>query len=182
MRTVAVSFLGEDRPGIMHAVSAALASLSCNIAEVSQTILRSESAAIVIAATPDGLALEDMKRSLDQALAPFGGMFTLKELHLTPGTHPTPGQPYVITLSGGDRLGLIAEMTGVISAFGVSIANLKAITRQDEPGRVIIVFEVDLPASVDQAAFRQGLARKGEELDVDVSVQHRDIFEAIHRI
>jgi glycine cleavage system transcriptional repressor len=166
----------------MHAVSAALSRLSCNISEVSQTILRSECAAIVLATLPEGLALDELKRSLDTELAPFGGTFSLKELPETAGTRTGVVQPYVITISGRDRLGLIAEMTGVISGFGVSIGNLKAICRPDEPDRVIIVFEVDLPAAVDLAAFQQGVARKGGELDMDVSVQHRDIFEAIHRL
>ena len=73
-------------------------------------------------------------------------------------------------------------MTGVIAGFDVNIENLKAIGLTDDPSRVVIVFEVAVPLGVHRPAFREALRFKAEELGMELSVQHRDIFEAIHRL
>jgi glycine cleavage system transcriptional repressor len=45
-----------------------------------------------------------------------------------------------------------------------------------------MIYEVDIPATVDQNLFREALRGRGIELGLDISLQHRDIFEAIHRV
>jgi glycine cleavage system transcriptional repressor len=45
-----------------------------------------------------------------------------------------------------------------------------------------MIYEVDIPATIDQSAFRQALRRRAEDLGLELSLQHRDIFEAIHRV
>jgi glycine cleavage system transcriptional repressor len=70
----------------------------------------------------------------------------------------------------------------VIAGFEVNIENLRAIALQDVPSRVVIVFEVAVPQSVHRPAFREALRWKAEELGLELSVQHREIFEAIHRL
>ena len=47
---------------------------------------------------------------------------------------------------------------------------------------MVIVFEVAVPIKVHRPAFREALKWKAEEFGMELSVQHRDIFEAIHRI
>jgi glycine cleavage system transcriptional repressor len=68
-----------------------------------------------------------------------------------------------------------------MSGCGVNIENLKAIKRQNT-GNALIMFEISVPHSVNNAEFRTALEHKAAELGVRVSLQHRDIFEAIHRV
>lgn len=182
MNKVVISVLGEDRPGIVHRVSKTLADRSCNILEVSQTILQSEFAGIFIASMPEGLDNSQLSHDLTEAMSPMGISVAVKDFK--PGVSGSaPGaEPYVITLSGQDRLGIIPDISAVIAGFDVNIENLKAIAHKDDPSRVVIVFEVAVPQSVHRAAFREALNWKAEELELDLSVQHRDIFEAIHRL
>ena len=45
-----------------------------------------------------------------------------------------------------------------------------------------MIFETDVPASVDRRAFRDALYAKARELGHDLSLQHRNIFEIIHHV
>jgi len=184
MEKVVISVLGRDRPGIVAAVSGILFDLACNIESVSQTILQGEFAGIFIASMPSGISREDLGKRLDEGLRPLGLNVLLKPLEAAPDTGPAlPSEPFVITTTGPDRLGLVASVTAVLARFGVNITNLKAVFKGgDLPSRNVMIYEVDIPAGIDQLAFRRTLREKAEELGLDLSLQHRDIFEAVHRI
>jgi glycine cleavage system transcriptional repressor len=177
-----VSILGEDRPGIVHAVSRALFQAECNILEVSQTILSTEFAGIFLVVMPQGLNHADLLSRLKEEVDPMHLTAGVKEFKPPADLTVVQSEPFVITLRGRDRLGIIPEFTGVIAGFDVNIENLKAITQEDEDQGVVIAFEVAVPKTVHRPAFREALRHKAEELELELSVQHRDIFEAIHRI
>ena len=44
------------------------------------------------------------------------------------------------------------------------------------------MFEVALPLSLDRSAFRRTLEDKARGMGLRVGMQHRDIFEALHRV
>ena len=52
----------------------------------------------------------------------------------------------------------------------------------EQPEHNVMIYEVDIPLSIDQKAFRRELNGRAEELRLDVSIQHRDVFETIHRV
>jgi glycine cleavage system transcriptional repressor len=93
----------------------------------------------------------------------------------------------VVTLTGRDSPRLIPTVTGALASFDANIDNLRSVTlsppeEEGGQGPVVLVLEITVPAGVSQKAFRQSLALAAEELGTDVSLQHRDIFEAIHRL
>jgi glycine cleavage system transcriptional repressor len=45
-----------------------------------------------------------------------------------------------------------------------------------------MIYEVDIPLDVDRQKLREDLRDKGRELDLQISIQHKDIFQAINRI
>jgi glycine cleavage system transcriptional repressor len=52
----------------------------------------------------------------------------------------------------------------------------------DDPNSNIMIYEVDIPPRADQQALFQDLREKGAELNLQVSIQHRDIFMTLNRI
>ena len=183
MRKVVISVLGQDRPGIVAAVSRVLLEHRCNIEDVSQTILQSEFAGVFIASIGSGLTPEALRAHLEQALAPIGLLVTVKPLKLRRGAPPPAGEPFVVTTIGPDRLGLVAGITEIMADFGVNITTLKAAFRGgDDPRRNIMIYEVDIPSAIDRQAFRQALRDRAAALGLDLSLQHRQIFEAIQSI
>ena len=92
-------------------------------------------------------------------------------------------EPFIITTRGPDRKGLVARITEVIAGYGVNVANLQAVFKGgDDPDRNIMIYEVDIPSTTDQAALRADLRRVAEKLDLQISIQHRRVFEALNRI
>ena len=184
MNKVILSVLGHDRPGIVAAVTGILFDLNCNIENVSQTILQTEFSGSFIVTLPQDLSLEDLHESFIENLTPM-------ELHV----HIEPllkkkrtltareSEPFVITTKGPDRQGLVAGISDVIAGHGVNITNLQAVFKGgDEPGDNIMIYEVDIPIDIDQQALYRDLREKAESLTLDISIQHRNIFETINRI
>jgi glycine cleavage system transcriptional repressor len=92
-------------------------------------------------------------------------------------------EPFVITTKGPDRKGLVAGISATIARHSVNITNLQAVFKGgDEPGDNIMIYEVDVPAGIDQASFDRELRDTAESLELNISIQHRNIFETINRI
>ncbi|MGA7878763.1 MAG: ACT domain-containing protein [Desulfoferrobacter sp.] len=183
MKKVVISVLGYDRPGIVAAVSQTLFEHQCNIEDVSQTILQTEFAGVFIASISDQQVEQDLLAGLQSKLAELGLSIHLKKMTPAGEWIAPESEPFVITTIGPDRLGLVAGMTDVMFRFGINITNLKAVFRGGEdPLSNVMIYEVDVPVETDQQAFRAALREKAQELDLDVSLQHRDVFEAIHSV
>lgn len=184
MSKVVISVLGTDRPGIMAGISKILFEKSCNIEDAAQTIIQTEFAAIFIASIPEDLQPEDLLSELQTNLEPLGLRFLLKPLEAPKEpTTPPVSEPFVITTTGPDRLGLVAGITDVIARFGGNITNLKAAFRGgDDPSQNTMIYEVDVPLETDRQSFREALQERAKDLGLELNLQHRDIFEALNRI
>jgi glycine cleavage system transcriptional repressor len=183
MKKIIISVLGHDRPGIIAAVSEELFQSGCNIEDVSQTILQTEFAGVFIASVPESLTSDDLLARLRKKLDPTGLSVLLSEMESTGVWESPSSEPFVITTLGPDRPGLVAGITGLLASFGINISNLKAVFRGgDNPTANTMIYEVDIPTALDMNRFRGALYQRGRELGLDVSLQHREIFEAIHRV
>lgn len=183
MKKIIVSVVGHDRPGIIAAVSQVLFSNGCNIEDVSQTILQTEFSGVFIASHPESMTAGELADRLREKLDPMGLSVLLRKMETAGIWEPPPTEPFVITTMGPDRPGLVAGITDLLARFGINISNLKAVFRGgDDPLENTMIYEVDIPASTDQSLFREALYERGRELNLDVSLQHREIFEAIHRV
>ena len=184
MKKVVISVLGPDRPGIIATVTKMLFEKDGNIENVSQTILQSEVSGIFIVALPPELSVDDLESFLKEGLAPLNHHVFVKPIEHggVPFTMEN-SEPFVITTRGPDRKGLVAGITEIIARYGVNVTNLQAIFKGgDDPNNNIMIYEVDVPADIDHLAFYNDLRNKAAELDLQISIQHRNIFEAIHRI
>ena len=188
MQNVLVTILCHDRPGIIYQVSRILADCRLNIIEVSQTTLLGEFAGLFSCALPQGTELKDINQALERELAESGLIHVIREITsdepplISPATH----EPYVVTVRGRDRHGLIPEFAGVMSSFDINIDTLRAVSlpsQEDQAEKkVVMFFELSVPKSVNQSALRQALDLAADSLNMEMSLQHRNIFEAIHRL
>ncbi len=184
MNKVVISVLGQDRPGIIAQVSGALFCRDCNIENVSQTILQSEFSGIFIAEIPEDMSLKELETYLTAETAHMGLHIFVKTLAV-PESLPVSKKthPFVITTRGPDRKGLVATVTDIIARHHVNVSNLQAVFKGgDDPNRNIMIYEVDIPAETDQKALEDELREKAGELGLEISIQHRKIFETMNRI
>lgn len=184
MPKITASFLGRDCPGVVAAISRLFGDTGCNIEAMSQTMLCGEFAAIFVASAPEGVNENNLREFFEKGLASAG-------VDLSVLVRPAVGaqwgeglncEPFVVTVDGPDGPGLIGAMSRIFAMHGVNIENLNAILDEAGPGQALFVFEVMVPDSVDIGRLRRELALEAQKLNLRVSVQHRDIFEAIHRV
>ena len=188
---IAVSLLGLDCPGVVYAVASTLAELSYNIEEISQTILKGQFAAIFIAACPEEGSLDEVRCALEAALREKGMDLSVivRPFEETSLYGPGECEPFVITLDGEDRTSMVASFTRILADQKVNIENMKALMPEPEnphlanaPRHAVLIFEIALPRNLDRHAFRRTLEDKAKSMGLRASMQHRDIFEALHRI
>lgn len=184
MQRHTISFLGRDCPGVVAAVSRLFGELGCNIEAMTQTMLLGEFAAIFVVSSPAGLTVESLHDELVRGLAREEvdlSVLVRKAMEHQWGEN-IKCDPFVITVDGPDQPGIIGAMSRVFGRHGVNIENLKAIMGEISDGQALFVFEVMAPESVDIGRLRRELALEGQKFDLHVSVQHRDIFEAVNRV
>lgn len=185
MRNVLVTILSRDHPGIIYQVSRVLADCRLNIIEASQTTLLGEFAGLFSCSLPEGTGLEDVNQTLERELAGSELVHVVREITAddSPLVSPATHEPYVVTVRGRDRFGVIPEFAGVLSGFDINIETLRAVSlTASEDKKVVMFFELSVPKSVNQSALRQALGLAADGLNMEMSLQHRDIFEAIHRL
>lgn len=184
MSELTASFLGRDCPGVVAAIAALFGDSGCNIVAMSQMRFSGEFAAIFIVEPPEGMESARLLETLEKGLAKA-------EVDLSVMVRPSVRdqwggdivcQPYVVTVDGPDGPGLIAAISRVFARHGVNIESLTAYLGQVKPGNALFVFEVMAPEKVDIGRVRRELDLEAKNLGLRVSVQHRDIFEAVHRV
>lgn len=183
MQKYTASFLGRDCPGVVAAIGRLLEDSGCNIEEVTQTILSGEFAAIFVVSAPADSA-EELRASLTAGLASASVDLSVlvRPAIKDQWTAGEGGEPFVVSVDGPDGPGLIAAMSRVFARHGVNIESLKAILGEGGEQHALFVFEVMVPAAADLGRLRRELASEGRQHGLRVSVQHRDIFEAVHRV
>ena len=184
MKKMIISVLGKDRPGIIAAVTRILFERDCNIENVSQTILQHEFSGIFIVGVPKSMSEADLHRHLEAGLSPMGLHVYEKRLSETdPSLSTVDGEPFVVVTKGPDRKGLVAGITAILAEHRVNVTNLQAIFKGgDDPNANIMIYEVDIPSDADPQVLRQDLREKATALSLDISIQHKLIFEAINRV
>jgi glycine cleavage system transcriptional repressor len=188
MKQTLVTIVGRDRPGIVHLVTQVLAAEGCHILGLSQTTLLGQFAGLFSTNVPDEISHDHLSSVLSASLKGSSLSHWIAPSAEDGDSSPPATEPYVITMRGPDRPDIIPEVTKTVASFDANIENLRAVTIsdssdcQDSVQPLVLVLEISVPANVQQNAFRQALALSAEELNIEISLQHRDIFEAIHRV
>jgi glycine cleavage system transcriptional repressor len=165
---LAVTVLGDDRPGIVSEVTAALADIGGNLEDSTMTLLRGHFAMVVLVRTR---ATVD---EVEAALARVGasGELTVDVRELAEGAAPAaPGDAWTLRVHGADRPGIVAGVTKVVAQHGANIVDLG--TRLGG-NLYVLLAEVELPAGADPDALAADLRAAAGELGVEVAFERVD--------
>ena len=86
----------------------------------------------------------------------------------------------VITVTGKDKVGIIAMTSAECAKYGANIIDISQ-TVMKEYFAMIMLVELD-GLKVNFAKFTEEMKKVGENHGVDIRVMHEDIFDAMHRI
>ena len=86
----------------------------------------------------------------------------------------------VVTVTGKDKVGIIAMASAECSKYGVNIEDISQ-TVLGEYFAMIMLVSLD-GLKVPFSEFKSAMSKAGEESCVDIRVMHEDIFNTMHRI
>jgi len=172
----AISVTTRDRVGIIADVSEALYELGGNLEALSQTVVWGWFTMIVCGAFPEGTTPERIKQALESA-----GDFIATVLPSTEPSMPRPtaGEPFVVTVVGGDKPGIVRRLT---RCFARKDINIEDVWDEVRDGQIVVIFHLTVPPAVEREDLRRDLDQVGGELGLSVMLQHQDIFTATNSL
>jgi glycine cleavage system transcriptional repressor len=165
---IAVTVLGQDRPGIVADVTGALADLHGNLQDSTMTLLRGYFAMVLLVHT--GASAEAVECALRPLCA--GGSLVINARVLgEPALSEVHGPSYVLRVHGADRPGIVATITAVVARHGANIVDLG--TRLVE-GLYVLMAELQLPRGASVVGLEAELKGAADELGVEVHLSPID--------
>ena len=123
MNKVLISVLGSDQPGIMSVIADVINQRNGNIENLSQTLLNSVFGALLLVDVPHDENCDDLQSALEA---------NCKQMGLFIRVHPwneqasdwyqnkPEVQPYIVTVIGPDRQGIVAEVGSSLNTVSIS--------------------------------------------------------------
>jgi glycine cleavage system transcriptional repressor len=161
MSQLAVTVIGPDRPGIIADVTGALAGVGVNLEDSTMTLLRGHFAMMLVCTGPaDGV---------QEALEPLSGELVITVREVGPEqAHAPVGAPYILSVHGADRPGIVSAITHIVAAAGGTVTDLS--TRLSG-SLYVLTAEVELPASAHLGMLQSALEVTADELGVGVTLR-----------
>jgi len=161
MSQLAVTVIGPDRPGIIADVTEALAQTGVNLEDSTMTLLRGHFAMVIVCSG----SFPEVK----EALEPLRGELVITVREMAPEqAHAPIGPPYLLSVHGADRPGIVSAVTRMIASVGGTITDLT--TRLSGP-LYVLTAEVELPPSAELGMLQRALEITAEELGVGVTLR-----------
>ncbi|KDM91903.1 glycine cleavage system protein R [Photobacterium galatheae] len=163
MKHLVITVIGQDRPGLVGALSDTVYQHQGNWLGSSMSKLAGQFAGILQVDVPEGSV-----KSLRQAMSKLDGL----NIHIAEDSHtsPAPKQLQTLTVTGNDRPGIVKEVTTRLSELGINIYKLKTDTHSAPNwGYPIFTawFELEIPASLSVATVQQQLESLADDLTID---------------
>ena len=161
---LAVTAIGNDRPGIVAAVTKVLYDHGCNLEDATSTILRGHFAITLVVRGGEG-GSDALEADLGPVAEDLGLVVTVRPVEeaATGVVEPT----HVVSVYGGDRPGIVYRVSEALAGTGANVTALSSrVIGSDRPVYALLM-EV---AAGSEEELTSALASLREELDVDVSV------------
>lgn len=184
MTKLVLTAIGDDRPGLVSALSAAVAGRGGNWLESQMAQLAGKFAGIVLVDVPSG-AVDALRGDLDALGA--GGLLAVAvtpagDGEVGPSAPGDPGTPLMLHLIGHDQPGIVREVSEALATHDVTIDELRTSV-SDAPMAGGLLFRADaivrVPDSVGEDAVRAALEAIAAHLMVDLELREPRAADAL---
>lgn len=163
MKHLVITVIGQDRPGLVGALSDTVYQHKGNWLGSSMSKLAGQFAGILQVDIP-----EESVKPLRQAMSKLDGL----NIHIAEDTKLTapPALLQLLTVTGNDRSGIVKEVTTRLGELGINIHKLKTDTHSAPNwGYPIFTawFELEIPAELAVSTVQQQLESLADDLTID---------------
>ena len=163
----AVTAIGQDRPGIVAGFTRVLLDLGCNLADCSMSLLRNQFAMILLVEAPDEVGAATLHDALAGPAGELDLLVETREVTEIPAT--SAATPFVISVYGTDRPGIVHAVARALAEDGVNITDLRSHLAGVDLYAMIL--DVAVPPSVDAEAMVRRLQGIVDGLGVTLTVR-----------
>ena len=168
----AITFVSEDRPGIVAQVTKVLYERGFNIKDSSSTLLQRIFSMILL--------VEHMENFLPEEIKSFFSLDLAPSVHVLANISEKTSMPtnrYVISVYGADKPGIVHTITEQLCHMGVNIVDLQTQTTGTPPNNTyIMILEVLVPAAL-KTDWMAVLKQAAESIKTDITVRKLETYE-----
>ena len=169
MTTLAVTAIGNDRPGIVAAVTGVLVQAGCNLEDTSMSILRGHFAMVLIVAAPEGLDAATLEGAVADATSALDLVIAVRPV--PPGQTTDDGEHWTVVVYGADHPGIVHGITRALADLDVNVVDLTTrVSGGDGAPLYSMVIDVTLPPGLTGAALDERLRAAAADLGVECTV------------
>ncbi|HEY3447397.1 MAG TPA: ACT domain-containing protein [Myxococcales bacterium] len=165
-----ITAVGEDKPGLVAALSAFVAKCGCNIEDSRMAILGSEFAMHILVAG-EAAALAKLLDGINQAGSDVGLAVTFRKTQMK---KQAGAVPYELNAYSMDHPGIVQRVTELLAERKVNIRGLETrVANAPHTGQPLfsLYATIDVPASEKVAGLRKALADLGASENIDVELK-----------
>jgi len=162
-----ITISGKDRAGIVRDVAAAMTHLDVNIEDSSMTALRGEFTIMMIVRLPESMGVSTIKAALAELEQTTDLTAQSRTLDSKQVNQATNEPNCVVTVSGGDRPGIVQAVTETIATLGGSVVDLSTSTIAHDDGNNYYMMALEISIA-DQEKLKQHLQQVAQALHVDI--------------
>ncbi len=167
----AITAIGQDRPGIVAAVTEALYRLECNIEDSQMSILSGHFAMVLVISAQDGLD----EAAIEKELIPVCEELGLEAIVARPVAEldsESTKADHVLTVYGADHPGIVTAVSGKLAELDVNIIDLNTrLAGESDNPLYAMMMELVLPKGFAEDTLQEALEEVGSEAGVEISLR-----------
>jgi glycine cleavage system transcriptional repressor len=179
-KTIIITAIGKDRPGIVAAVSKVLFETGCNIEDSSMTILGNDFAMILMVTLPAKVSASVLDKKLAAVKNKLGLSITQRLLKPAELKAANTGSavPCMISVYGTDKPGIVYRISDFLAKNKVNITDVETKIISPETNPIyIMMLEVNVPAPARLAQVTKALAALAHELHIDITIKPIESYQ-----
>lgn len=179
-KTIIITAIGKDRPGIVAAVSKVFFETGCNIEDSSMTILGNDFAMILMVTLPVKVSASVLDKKLAAVRNKLGLSITQRLLKPTELKAANTGAsvPCMISVYGTDKPGIVYRISDFLAKNKVNITDVETkIISPDTNPVYVMMLEVNVPAPAKLPQVTKALSALASELHIDITIKPIESYQ-----
>lgn len=180
-KQLVISVMSKDRPGIIADITGVILDLGGDLADLNQSVLGGYFNMILIAEFDGKITAEDVIAGFSHIESETKIESTIKEMDVALETEKKklPPETFIVTAQAINRKGLVKIMGDFFYKRNINVLDLGTTREKD---LYTMIFQVDLSQIDSLKKIREELQTLGEQEQLELVLQHNDIFQATHEV
>lgn len=172
---ISLTAIGKDKPGLVSAIAKVLFEYKCNIEDSTMTILHGQFAMILILSLPKNVNPKNLCSKLQKSAKALGMSLSYSELSSFTPKKPNFVNPYVISVYGADKPGIVFNVSSFLAEYKINITDVQTTLSKNKGKKTyIMIIEVEIPKKVSVSETKKKLLALAHSLNVVISVNQAE--------